>query len=628
MELVTEKPLAKVIPEGYKRTEIGMVPEDWRILKLEDYTTKIGSGITPRGGRKVYKKEGRPFVRSQNIGWGYLDLEDLVFIDERTHKSFDATELLEDDVLLNITGASIGRSAMVSDKIVGGNVNQHVCIIRTLKDYIEPEYLNYFLISGSGQDQVASHQAGGNREGLNFGQIGKFKIPLPPTLEEQQAIAEALSDVDALIAELDVLIEKKQQVKKGAMQQLLTGKKRLPGFEGEWEEKRLGNVLYVQGGYAFKSTNFQKFGVPIIRISNIQDGAIDLEESVFYSPDSHIPNEFKIEKGEALIAMSGATTGKVGLYSHDQVAYQNQRVGKFVVNDSRHTDDSYILHLVSSDHFRKVLSKELEQGAQPNVSAKQLEGLVFNMPNDVEEQKAIANILGDIDAEIQALQSKRVKYEQIKQGMMEELLTGKTRLVETTKEEEQAGSAERKRSWAFEEAVIISTLIEHFSTEDFFPNRFRYVKYSYLLKRFNKMGVNRYLKKAAGPYNPQTRYGGPERIAKEKGYITPVSSGEFEGFRPGDNVEEAINYFKDWYGTDVLDWLEEFRYTKSNRLELLATVDKARVELEEDGRAVTLSNIKQVIESDPDWKLKLKREIFSDENIERAVKESYKLFGS
>lgn len=265
--------------------------------------------------------------------------------------------------------------------------------------------------------------------GISKSKLKNLKIPLPPTLDEQRAIAGALSDVDALIAALDALIQKKQQIKKGAMQQLLSGKKRLPGFSGRWEEKCLGDVLYVQGGYAFKSANFQKFGVPIVRISNIQDGSTDLKNSVYYSPGQNIQTEFKIEKGEALIAMSGATTGKVGLYEHDKPAYQNQRVGKFVVKNSTETDETYILHLVNSDVFRRVLSKELEQGAQPNVSGKQLEGLEFNMPKKVEEQKAIARILSDMDAEIQTLQQKRNKYQQIKQGMMQQLLTGKTRLV-------------------------------------------------------------------------------------------------------------------------------------------------------------------------------------------------------
>jgi len=106
------------------------IPEDWEVKELKTLVSKVGSGITPRGGEKNYKSEGRYFLRSQNIGWGNLILDDVAFIDEKTHNGFSGTELKHKDVLLNITGASIGRSAIVNDIVVGGNVNQHVCIIR------------------------------------------------------------------------------------------------------------------------------------------------------------------------------------------------------------------------------------------------------------------------------------------------------------------------------------------------------------------------------------------------------------------------------------------------------------------------------------------------------------------
>lgn len=422
MELVTEKPTIKDVPQGYKRTEVGTIPEDWEVKELGDIV-EIVSGGTPSTKKPEYWDGDINWCTPTDItatNSKYICTTDRKITELGLRNS--SANLLPKGTILLCSRATVGEAKIAETNIsTNQGFKSLIC-----QGEVYNEYLFYLVISN--KDKFIEKAYGSTFLEISKKNTKSIKFAFP-TLEEQQAIAGALSDVDDLIAELDALINKKQQVKKGAMQQLLTGNKRLPGFDGEWEEKKLGDMLYVQGGYAFKSANFQKFGVPIIRISNIQDGAIDLEESAFYSPDSHIPNEFKIKKGEALIAMSGATTGKVGLYSHDQVAYQNQRVGKFVVNDARRTDDSYILHLVSSDHFRKVLSKELEQGAQPNVSAKQLEGLVFNIPNDVEEQKAIAQILSDIDAEIQALQAKREKYEQIKQGMMQELLTGKTRLV-------------------------------------------------------------------------------------------------------------------------------------------------------------------------------------------------------
>ena len=218
--------------QTYKQTEIGMILEDWGVYSLGDIVTKVGSGITPKGGEKVYKKEGRPFLRSQNVGWGHLLLDDVVFIDEETHSSFSATEIKQNDVLLNITGASIGRSAVVNNRVLGGNVNQHVCIIRIDASKLSSYYLNFFLLSKIGQMQIDSFQAGGNRQGLNFGQIKSFQIPLPeqrgiPSLPEQRAIATVLSDMDAEIAALEHRREKTRMLKQGMMQELLTGKTRL-----------------------------------------------------------------------------------------------------------------------------------------------------------------------------------------------------------------------------------------------------------------------------------------------------------------------------------------------------------------------------------------------------------------
>lgn len=193
---------------------------EWENSELGPLSTKVGSGITPTGGNKNYKTEGRPFVRSQNVGWGELLLDDIVFIDEETHKSFDSTEIQESDVLLNITGASIGRSAIADSRIAGGNVNQHVCIIRVKTRDLNPVLLNQFLISERGQNQIDSFQAGGNRQGLNFAQIRSFEIPRPPIEQEQQKVASCLSSLDALIAAQADKLEALKTHKKALIQQL------------------------------------------------------------------------------------------------------------------------------------------------------------------------------------------------------------------------------------------------------------------------------------------------------------------------------------------------------------------------------------------------------------------------
>ena len=232
----------------------------WQERQLGPMTKKVGSGITPTGGDKHYKAKGRPFVRSQNIGWGQLILDDVAFIDEEVHSSFDSTEIEVSDVLLNITGASIGRSAIADSRIVGGNVNQHVCIIRVKPSELNPVVLNQYLNSHYGQKQIESFQAGGNRQGLNFAQIRTFSILLPPPgqegLSEQKRIAECLITLDEVIAAQRQKLDALKTHKKGLMQQLFPRegetqpRLRFPEFQDaeEWDEEKLGNMVEICSG--------------------------------------------------------------------------------------------------------------------------------------------------------------------------------------------------------------------------------------------------------------------------------------------------------------------------------------------------------------------------------------------
>ncbi|MEQ8704806.1 MAG: restriction endonuclease subunit S [Phaeodactylibacter sp.] len=226
-ELLTGKRrLVETDGTSWQQTEVGRIPGDWEVVEIENISIKVGSGITPKGGSKIYKDEGRVFIRSQNVGWGDLHLNDVAFIDELTHSAFNATELEKHDVLLNITGASIGRCAVATEEIAGGNVNQHVCIIRC-QPSTNPYFLSAILLSDIGQRQIESFQSGGNRQGLNFGQLKSILLPLPPNQSEQSTIANALKDMDSEIEQLEAQLAKYRQLKRGMMQELLTGRKRL-----------------------------------------------------------------------------------------------------------------------------------------------------------------------------------------------------------------------------------------------------------------------------------------------------------------------------------------------------------------------------------------------------------------
>lgn len=193
---------------------------EWKKCTIGELAIKVGSGVTPRGGESVYKTNGYPFVRSQNVGLGHLILDDIAFIDEETHLRQKSTELKLEDVLLNITGASIGRSALVNEQVVGGNVNQHVCIIRTKENLIS-SFLCNFLLSNYGQRQIDSFQAGGNRQGLNFEQIKSIKIAIPST-KEQTKVAKLLQLIEERIATQNKIIEDLKKLKCAIIESLYT----------------------------------------------------------------------------------------------------------------------------------------------------------------------------------------------------------------------------------------------------------------------------------------------------------------------------------------------------------------------------------------------------------------------
>ena len=212
--------LQKMFPQNGKRVpEIRFVgfTEDWEQRMLSDITLNIGSGKTPSGGKNAYVDDGIPLIRSQNINNDRVDLEDIVFIDEETDNSMENSRVFTDDVLLNITGASIGRSAVYRGKDKA-NVNQHVCIIRPTKDF-DSDFIQLNLASNFGQKQIDASQAGGGREGLNFQEIGKMSFMFPSN-QEQMKIGVYFNHIDYLITLHQRKYEELQKIKKFMLQNM------------------------------------------------------------------------------------------------------------------------------------------------------------------------------------------------------------------------------------------------------------------------------------------------------------------------------------------------------------------------------------------------------------------------
>ncbi len=187
----------------------------FRKEKLGALLSKVGSGVTPKGGSDSYVSEGVPLIRSQNVLWGKLSTESIAYIEAKQHAKMSGSVVRPNDVLLNITGASIGRACVVPSTLGEANVNQHVCILR-VGENLDSTFLCNFLISQQGQREIALFQAGGNREGLNYEQVRSFEIPLP-SLAEQRKIAEILRTWDEAIETAEAELKAKQDRKRWLM---------------------------------------------------------------------------------------------------------------------------------------------------------------------------------------------------------------------------------------------------------------------------------------------------------------------------------------------------------------------------------------------------------------------------
>ena len=212
--------LQKMFPQnGEKVPEIRFdgFTEDWEQRKLGDITVKIGSGKTPSGGKSAYVETGIPLIRSQNVNGDKVDFADIVFIDETTDESMANSRVYTNDVLLNITGASIGRSAVYKG-LESANVNQHVCIIRPTEGY-QPDFIQLNLSSDNGQKQIDASQAGGGREGLNFQEIGKMQFCFP-SLNEQKCIGRYFNSLDHLITLYQRKCNELKEIKKYMLQNM------------------------------------------------------------------------------------------------------------------------------------------------------------------------------------------------------------------------------------------------------------------------------------------------------------------------------------------------------------------------------------------------------------------------
>ena len=403
------------VKPGYKQTDAGVIPKEWEVFT-------IGKAMKLINGRAFkpadWKEHGTPIIRIQNLNDRDGDFNYCNTPIEERHR------VAAGDVLFawsGTTGTSFG--ARIWDG-PSGVLNQH--IFRVLPDPKKLTSVYSFLILQRVQDDIEKQAHGFKASFVHVKKSDLVKVSLPvPPLPEQRAIAGALSDVDALLGGLDQLIAKKRDLKQAAMQQLLTGQTRLPGFHGGWEVKRLGELARIQRGASPRPIDSpvwfdETSSIGWVRISDVTRSGMFLRETVQRLSVLGVQHSRPVDKGSLIMSIC-ATVGRPVITEIDACIHDG-----FVVFDNLDADTFftyYVLKWIEPDW-----SKHGQTGSQMNLNTGLIQGTRVSLPPRA-EQTAIAEALSDMDAELEALEQRRAKTRVLKQGMMQELLTGRTRLV-------------------------------------------------------------------------------------------------------------------------------------------------------------------------------------------------------
>ena len=384
--------------------------EGYNTYKLGSKAEKIGSGITPKGGSAAYSNEGIPFIRSQNVNYGRLILDD-THITESQHRKMIGSRVLANDVLLNITGASIGRSCVVPSTISEANVNQHVCIIRSDKSSLSSDYLNYWLQSKYGQKEIYKGIAGGGREGLNFSSIRTFKISIPKHLEEQLSVTSLLKSLDQKINLLTKKKEALETYKKGLMQKIFSQELSFKREDGtdypEWRKMKIGDVTICKDNKRIPLNQNERNSKKGIFPYYGANGIVDYVDEYLFDEDLVLLAEdggFFFEFNNKPIAQ--LVKGKSWVNNHAHVLKAREGIIQ---------TDYLFYSLVHRDIRRWIIG-----GSRVKLNKSDLLNIKIEIPT-LEEQKKISSVLSTAFNQIRTLNGVIARVEELKKGLLQQM---------------------------------------------------------------------------------------------------------------------------------------------------------------------------------------------------------------
>lgn len=409
------------VKPGYKQTEVGVIPEEWDVKPLKRISPQQSVGLVINPSTYFDPAGVVPLLVGSNVSENAIDSTTANRITKASNEMLSASRLATGD-LVTVRVGEPGVTAVVPTELDGCNCAS-MMIVRKHPSF-DSQWLCSMMNSHHGRQQVEHVQYGTAQKQFNISDAVNFRYPVPP-LPEQRAIAEALGDVDALLGALDRLIAKKRDLKQAAMQQLLTGQTRLPGFEGEWEVNRLGEIAKIQRGASPRPIDSPVWFndnslIGWVRISDVTSSGMFLHETTQRLSPTGV-NHSRYVVRDSLIMSICATVGRPIITRIDVCIHDG-----FVVFDALQADKLFVYYFLK--WIEPDWSKHGQTGSQMNLNTGLITGTRISLPS-LPEQAAIAEVLSDMDAELAELEGRRDKTRMIKQGMMQELLTGRTRLL-------------------------------------------------------------------------------------------------------------------------------------------------------------------------------------------------------
>ena len=425
-------------PDGYKQTEVGVIPEDWEVSHLESITDPkraISYGIVQTGPNLP---NGIRCLRVVDIDHGKINTGDMITTSKTISDSYKRTILKAEDLVMPLRG-KVGDVAIVGEDLAGCNLTRGVALIAVRSDW-SARYCRQYIWSSSTRKRLEQSMNGSALQEIPIATLRSFKIALPPTKAEQESIAKALSDADALIECLEQLITKKRHLKQGAMQELLTGKKRLPGFSGEWELKTFAQVFDFSGGFSASRDQLSSKGHCYLHYGDIHKSSktfIDLQAEYQEIPKLDIPLKrvspaSLLDDGDVVFVDASeddeGASKHVVIINKDKATYIAGLHTIVAKSKTDGLDHTYLRYCFQTREIKRQFYYYAVGTKVTGISKTNIAKLALPVPPR-SEQTAIATVLADMDAEVAALETRLAKTRSLKQGMMHNLLTGKIRLV-------------------------------------------------------------------------------------------------------------------------------------------------------------------------------------------------------